>query len=1451
MLPVEEPLPQRVKTRPIVYLAAGLGLLAPLRAEALSIDGAVAVAAAVQESGSAQSPERGRDLRDLFARGYMLQDRNLDDVVDFVSVRIVVPSSPTGAEAAAAANVASRLGFETSALNLDLWGTDAERVASYDVPVVVVGSRNGLASRIQGGGLALSTGEGSISLIRPDAFFRAGGVLIEGGDATGLAAAAAYLAGRYPNVWGLRGSTYSDAAERIERFLRGRQVALSGVTIERIVIDADRRGVGRLLASVDVADTISLDRAVRALRDTSRADSTAIGAAAGRGGGRGGAPRDSAGEAARLSDVQIEDVQRLDITIRAVGRTEVVRLLPPRPWPTRSGSEFTARDAPDFTLSDLYSIRGLFRDTNQDLVPDRTDAYVSLGGGLPAGSAIELAARVGLETAGMRLPFVREAGLDDHPERRGLAILLGSRHDRVDRLRGDGRLHGGGEVPGEGSIEVVRGGLDGRTGVVVSGGDEAGVAAITNYVAGRMPYLWDYGKGNYRLSNVEDEVRRFFQARSTGGQAGLAGHKLRTWLARLDGRDIDSIAVEVATNERLNGLDRWAGNLLKQHFPAAKASVSTWATGFGQGKTIFTQDVEIPWEVDDFRASFTSKVLPAVRNGSHGRIEVRVSESPQIRDRLRQEIEAALRSKGADPAAFDIRVLSAYKQGYSWLHDAIMPRLRGRPVGSIAISYHTLKDSREVKWQTVESDTRWLQEIYPIDAILAHELGVPDSIVSFTPTQQRVPIYSVVVKDPAGRELVREDFDPAYVVRPYFDLFPEYERIRVTTGWVTAEVDGAKLLDERIVTDPERFWDILQKDTYARIIDYVMDVQDGRPSPGNAPFYDEFRVELSLSEPNYRIGVDEEVISSLEALHEDIYFETLTLFDLIGNRWGVGNLNYAGRVLPYITSGRDGRPGHAKITFTGKDRGVPELVLTYRERGREPVRDRYPLSPLPVDSPKLRAIAAHAGDQGLARLLFEVTTVDSVERYDENRLKAAESAIDRALHSAELLAGMVDVVAQLQRDGVAEDVLSFDRVAALAFRFVLHDSTRSFSQMATLPRSRHPASTRNPVLAAPGFRYTGQRLVQWRTPIPPVESDSILARLGTFPGVIPYYVTRSFLGQNIFAADFLPPQDAHYVSQAKLNAFKPTLFLSGRQHANKVSSTSHILRLGELLVTDSSYRELLKKVNVVLHPITNADGARLAWEMQRDNPDFMLHAGYLGALGVDATAGAGTSDPIYPESKARPELQEAWLPDISMNMHGYPSHEWVQLFAGYSAWVRGRTGTQRSWWLPRGWFVPGFNWTDDPRYPDYRTAQFAILDSMGAAITGAPAVESMNRRLYARYAKYGRQDVENFRENFRNGILVYEALRGRPLGNASGASSTRVNYFSLTTEAPDETARGEWLELVASAGLAHSSALLRYLAEGQNRIERETAEFEEFVTRNVFRKKPVLPVRPSPGDAPR
>ena len=40
-----------------------------------------------------------------------------------------------------------------------------------------------------------------------------------------------------------------------------------------------------------------------------------------------------------------------------------------------------------------------------------------------------------------------------------------------------------------------------------------------------------------------------------------------------------------------------------------------------------------------------------------------------------------------------------------------------------------------------------------------------------------------------------------------------------------------------------------------------------------------------------------------------------------------------------------------------------------------------------------------------------------------------------------------------------------------------------------------------------------------------------------------------------------------------------------------------------------------------------------------------------------------------------------WLPDIYLNPHGYPSHEWVQQFAGYVP------PGFRTYWSTRGWYT--------------------------------------------------------------------------------------------------------------------------------------------------------------------
>ncbi len=284
---------------------------------------------------------------------------------------------------------------------------------------------------------------------------------------------------------------------------------------------------------------------------------------------------------------------------------------------------------------------------------------------------------------------------------------------------------------------------------------------------------------------------------------------------------------------------------------------------------------------------------------------------------------------------------------------------------------------------------------------------------------------------------------------------------------------------------------------------------------------------------------------------------------------------------------------------------------------------------------------------------------------------------------------------------------------------------------------------------------------------------------------------RSYLGNNIWAADIMLPTPFRLRSMAKETTLKAAIVYSGRQHANEVSSTSHIQKLAEEIVLNPDTRRPLNKVNVVLHPITNPDGAELAMDLAKITPDNMLHAGYHASLTADMATGQWDEDPIYPESRTRRQLWEAWLPDGFLNPHGYTSHEWVQPFSEYSAWVISRTGAElgRAWWIPRGWFT-SLNYFEDQDHPLSKTVTYTLRDYIADSMAKAPGVLDMNAKMNARYFRYGQQwDQRAFQQPIYKGVRVYMAVTDSTPGPRSPAFSTGFPMSPTTTGTPRRPTR--------------------------------------------------------------
>lgn len=1363
-------------------------------------------------------------LERFFKPGVVFQDRNGDGFVDFVDAAIVLPDHPTSGQLIAASDVAARLGFETSAMNLPIARASA------------TGASVTIAAAVPGAGLA--AGEGVVTAGAP-----ASGkptIVIQGADDDGLTAAATWFGGHAPLVWDQKGPTIDKVAEDARDFLANHSVTPISVVVHSVSVVQHATSVARVVVDAQLFRIEDLPKAQASLRDLLKAN-----------------------DAQRPLSYARVDAVRVRLS---VGATKPVEIDLPRATASVAKAAATAppgrrpsgANKEDFDLSSFYSNEGALGDSDNNLIPDRVDVLLSPSGGGTSG-VVDLAARLGLESTGVSIPIAEPAAAIAAPENQPALVLIGTSHLLVDTLIKEKKWERPALAPGEGLIQLVKKAFGEKSAVIVTGGDELGVARAVDQLAQKFPHLWARGKDRTTLDDVEDDVRKFIAGRTPAGQAAMSLYKLDRIAADLRGKDLASAHVSVYVDSPATGFE----NLVRA---AATAAIKTPALdvtvddmNVQHAKLLVNDEFDIPSEVDEFWSKLRARVIPVAKHRDVV-VEARLSEPPEIRKAVEEQARAELVKAGADPKTTAVTVLSAYKQGYSWLYDAVRPALAGKPVDKITIRFAEIGPLATWTQEGMYVPTRWLLELYPIDEILASELHVDLKKITFEKMPIGSPTYEVVASAADGSDLLHRTFEPAVVERPFFDQFPNYEHVRVTTGWLKADVHGRRVVDERIETDPERFWDHFQAKTLPFLYEHTMKLGKGKPRPEDAPFFGELKVDLTLSEPDYRLPIDQEQIASMEALHEEIYFNTLHFFDLMGRFTRGAPLTYPGRVIPVMHPKADGKAGHAAITLTGFDAPRPSIVVDYVERSGRKGELRLDIPKVAVDRPQTLAALVRAGSDGVARLDLRVKVDTEKDERAALVKRAAEERVDRTIMSAEQVKAVVENLERLRTAGLYRDALAYHDLGALKITAAWeHESKSGAETVATLEKGGDPAPwpdirkllpngwhyAANGAMPATTVPVPASNLVQWDTPIPPREAYEILAKMSTFSEATVYKVGRSYLGTDVWAMDLMPPIAATHWSQAKQTTYKPTIVYSARQHANEVSSTSHTLKLAELLLTDPAYRDKLKKVNLVFHPITNADGAQLAYDLQTITPNQMLHAGYLGPLGVDVTAAQWDPDPIYPESGIRPKIWRTWLPDIFLNPHGYPSHEWVQLFSEYAAWVRTRAVETRDYWTMRGWWMPGFGWLDDARYPRHKDEQFKLLQIITDYAKAAPGTVALNQRAYERYKRYSFDfDDRNFKLDFTSGVLIYKAIKGARANPQSPDFMTRqpnVTIWDGSTEAPDETARGDWMKLVATAGLQWDKAILDYLVQGRHEVERKVEPFWDGVTLSVTRPRPPKP----------
>ena len=994
-------------------------------------------------------------------------------------------------------------------------------------------------------------------------------------------------------------------------------------------------------------------------------------------------------------------------------------------------------------LAHLYGTAGLLRDDDGDLLPDRVALTIVLSRApaLAVGLALcDLAARLGMESAGLRFPLAVPFGTPIPPDSVPLSL--------APPIPGLAR-----PAPGEALCAITPDEL-GREALLIAGADDDAARLIRD-LAATWPHLQVWEAGGESVADLLATLAATLHGEDGLGRAAI----LAADLAALD---------SAATGE-LRLLDADPALRAGADSVAARRSAPLAVTTALEDRTAFVDEWRATWEVDRACSILRERVLPVLDPSQPTELLVLVSEPRDIRQALAEEWAALL------PPGSTVRVLSAFKAGLSWLTEEVAPALAARgDVATVELRYRPFVAPKGVRH--LDLPIRWLQELYPGDELLAAALGIAPDAVTLHEDSAIDGTYAAVARDVHGNIVAASTFSPRSYARPYLTNAPTEGLVEVTTGAVIARQGRRILCDETLPTDLDQFWDHYQASVLPRVYALIASETGGVPTAEAQPFFAGLDIEVWCSEPNESLGVREELLSSAEALHEDLYFGTLDAIAALGTvappagtlaPAQAGALDAPGAIRPFVHIVPGAAPG-ARITLRRRLRHLAEWVPA------GPVSTRIPLGELPSGPrPQLAVtwLTSRADTPGFARLGVRLDRDD------------------------ELTVAMLRYLAT--------------RVVGGDSRLILQPGLPGSTEIEILATGVHtPRSLPS---------QTGLRALP-DVPIAPEELPGLLAQLGSHAVV--RRVGRSYEGRAIDAIEVIKPGGGAIWSRQKASLFKPSLLVIARHHANEPASTHAALWLAELCASDAGYAPLLDRVNIAILPMVNPDGAALHALMAEEHPNWKHHAARYNAVGREFARDHFDPETPWGEARVRPRLWREWLPDVVVDNHGVPSHEWTQLFDGFGS--PPRFGV--SYWLVSALIYGILHYPTDT--PAHATMAEALRDRIAAAVAADAELAAGNRVHRGIYERWGHSRVpERFPATYHRNMLWYFG----PLSAEARARSRqpeayyRVTAANLVTEVPDETAQGAYLHLVARAHLVANRAILDLLADRAPQVERSVS----------------------------
>ncbi|QSO49309.1 M14 family metallopeptidase [Alicyclobacillus mengziensis] len=348
-----------------------------------------------------------------------------------------------------------------------------------------------------------------------------------------------------------------------------------------------------------------------------------------------------------------------------------------------------------------------------------------------------------------------------------------------------------------------------------------------------------------------------------------------------------------------------------------------------------------------------------------------------------------------------------------------------------------------------------------------------------------------------------------------------------------------------------------------------------------------------------------------------------------------------------------------------------------------------------------------------------------------------------------------------------------------------------------------------------------------------LQNNDVIRWLNTHADELPghyWVIDHSFEGRPIVGVELYQPVKHGLCSRRKHTLFKPTLVVLARHHANEVSSTNSAIHLMETVLRQKS---LLQRVNLVIVPVHNTDGAALHRKLVKEHLYWKHHAARFNACGYEFSNDYFKSDTRFGESRVATRLWERWKPDIVLDDHGIPSHEWLQPFSGYSS----PPSFPVSYWIPHAQIYTIWRELDSSAPPP----PGGLLQTVSRIIHADPEIRGRNMEFLKRYLKWGNAfSPEKFPVTTVDGVITY-----RWSVTPSPSSTTFIGRYpkwvtaDIVTEVNDETVHGDALfEVVHAHDKAHEG-VLTWLSGVSPQLQRIGHSEQGFARIGLERNRPL------------